>query len=752
MIHLDRTRDNMNPLLRRDLEERKTVNLDIWIQAVTGRSPETIRQWSDIIRQDKFCTDAIIDDAVTEYCALEKHETYRYRPWCQMANRILSLARKNIESLPPYAYADVQYYRNDPIIVEGNGRWDEYAHRKPDVVSMRKATFDHTWSRVQGQPDPLNPRMNKLCWPEIVSLTEFKDVPDRHLVELEKTWHLVLEAAKGRKGELASLEVKDMPPRRSPRNHAASTSGTGITSTPADIPRAPKSSRILISAGQKRKNTQFASQAVEKKPRVSQELEEEDKPEESTSSDPPKNVVEQVGSYALEMLASTHGTRLHSIIPLIQGSKVQFWYADASGFVVSTEICWISNFDKFAALLVALNCCTEEDMGLRMPGITLPTKKGRHPSPDPPLTLQGATLTMEHPDGGNIEVTMGEEIFTQYSLVGRRTNVYNIKTSPGVADCDLVIKMSFQPVCRHPEQDILRLAENAGVEHIPKAYIWTNQRTEWRLSNGIRGRFWPDNSTDQYYDERSFRWIIFKKYYALEKALDPLNMGYLFRQLLDCVNQLRTKACILHRDISLSNLMYDIRDGTIYLILNDFDLSSVVDQNGEPTGATARHRTGTLPFIAVDLLHNPDSPHYVRHDIESIFYVATWCAIKLPLEDTTVSETQRRRAQLQDWELHGAKSVARVKIEILHSDRFVKLPLSDDYAPYLPWLYQICKVMEAGQRAITDRKRELAVMGIIAEDSFNAETCGGHITYENVKKAMSVGMASVCKALTNVMV
>ncbi|OAX42207.1 hypothetical protein K503DRAFT_661385, partial [Rhizopogon vinicolor AM-OR11-026] len=84
---------------------------------------------------------------------------------------------------------------------------------------------------------------------------------------------------------------------------------------------------------------------------------------------------------------------------------------------------------------------------------------------------------------------------------------------------------------------------------------------------------------------------------------------------------------VRHRDISPSNLMFYFswdssgRDVAVG-ILNDYDLSSL------KKGPTGRERTGTVPFMAIDLLTKKslagEVEHLYRHDAESFIWVLTW--------------------------------------------------------------------------------------------------------------------------------
>lgn len=113
---------------------------------------------------------------------------------------------------------------------------------------------------------------------------------------------------------------------------------------------------------------------------------------------------------------------------------------------------------------------------------------------------------------------------------------------------------------------------------------------------------------------------------------------------------------ILHRDISISNIMFR-REGkrsvSVSGVLCDWDLArdsenarspdttglhAMQDSDGEEDVVIeiARYRTGTGPFMALDLLQERTvPPHLYRHDLESFFFVLVWfCAVYNPREQT----------------------------------------------------------------------------------------------------------------------
>ena len=90
------------------------------------------------------------------------------------------------------------------------------------------------------------------------------------------------------------------------------------------------------------------------------------------------------------------------------------------------------------------------------------------------------------------------------------------------------------------------------------------------------------------------------------------------------------KKGIQHGDISLGNLMWD--DERKVGILNDFDLAKFADQEG----ASGQDNTGTLPFMALDLLTEKglrgEVPRRYRHEAES-FAWSLICLCLATVED-----------------------------------------------------------------------------------------------------------------------
>jgi hypothetical protein len=125
----------------------------------------------------------------------------------------------------------------------------------------------------------------------------------------------------------------------------------------------------------------------------------------------------------------------------------------------------------------------------------------------------------------------------------------------------------------------------------------------------------------------------------------------------------------MHRDVSVNNLMVSVKEPWVGVLI-DLDLARDL-QATDQQGASSLHRTGTLPFMALDLLHDDsDYPHYHRHDLESFVYVLVWIAGRYE-DGREVDKTLFNRWCEDDW------------ASISH-DKLGFLSFSDQYDQFTP--------------------------------------------------------------------
>lgn len=99
---------------------------------------------------------------------------------------------------------------------------------------------------------------------------------------------------------------------------------------------------------------------------------------------------------------------------------------------------------------------------------------------------------------------------------------------------------------------------------------------------------------------------------------------------------------LLHRDISIDNVMYRYKNGKICGVLNDFDMAIYTSQ--QANSPLSQQRTGTRPFMALELLGTAPCKHIYRHDLESIMYVTIVLACF-----THASKEDQRKSEIGCW-------------------------------------------------------------------------------------------------------
>ena len=223
---------------------------------------------------------------------------------------------------------------------------------------------------------------------------------------------------------------------------------------------------------------------------------------------------------------------------------------------------------------------------------------------------------------------------------------------------NLVLKVSWPEKSRVAEWKIIKQAQTLGKNdkfiegHIPEVKC---ARDFGRYSTDHIRRF-LDLEQDGTSGSRTLRLIVMKRLWPIYD-LDGEQFWDAFWQCVMCMCSLpclrkttdTTTAGhyrlwvngIRHGDISLTNLLYDLCTGKPVGILNDFDLATWVDHS-----TTNHDRTGTIPFMAIDLLKDGldrRTPRLYRHDIESFSWVLAFVTVAhIEYKDRTIKISSRK--------------------------------------------------------------------------------------------------------------
>lgn len=165
--------------------------------------------------------------------------------------------------------------------------------------------------------------------------------------------------------------------------------------------------------------------------------------------------------------------------------------------------------------------------------------------------------------------------------------------------------------------------------------------------------------------------------------------------------------------------MFRKKDGKIFGVLNDYDLA-LLGTNDTPT---SKNRTGTKPFMAMDLLGKPTDVHRYRHDLESLFYVIVYVTSRYD------NGRELDNPPLQDWEDLGEVALKASKSQFLIDPL---PPTTPAYLNFDIWTNEIRNMLLEGHSAhanhiVALRRAERAAGNL---PLFDLETLGGRVSFK----------------------
>jgi len=177
--------------------------------------------------------------------------------------------------------------------------------------------------------------------------------------------------------------------------------------------------------------------------------------------------------------------------------------------------------------------------------------------------------------------------------------------------------------------------------------------------------------------------IVFRRLEDI-KFLDEEHMLIAFLDCFFCHWALWEQG-IEHGDISIGNLMCD--PVTKRGVLNDFDLARLRVPDRKPS---SKDHTGTLPFLALDLLNerafNGQVPRLYRHDAESF----NWCLVYVCICMKRDGNGQIGAAYphpLSSW-FTDAGNCYRSKLELRDDGLLEEFPIHQNIEPLVSGLYK----------------------------------------------------------------
>ncbi|KAJ2705292.1 hypothetical protein FB645_002542 [Coemansia sp. IMI 203386] len=104
------------------------------------------------------------------------------------------------------------------------------------------------------------------------------------------------------------------------------------------------------------------------------------------------------------------------------------------------------------------------------------------------------------------------------------------------------------------------------------------------------------------------------------KANSVIELLVIFADVIKCHDAIYKECKILHRDISINNILYYRTPDGVTGMLIDFGHS----KDKEDDSTTRDMRISTPPFMSINNLENNDTPRTVLADWESLIYTICW--------------------------------------------------------------------------------------------------------------------------------
>ncbi|CRK29157.1 hypothetical protein HYQ45_015072 [Verticillium longisporum] len=440
-----------------------------------------------------------------------------------------------------------------------------------------------------------------------------------------------------------------------------------------------------------------------------------------------------LGRYAREVLA-TQDTRRFVLGFTICGSFMRVWAFDRIGGIASEQFNINKNGYQFVFTVLGFLWMNEEELGF-----------------DPTILTANHERFIEIERNGSTErIIIDEVMLRARCIAGRATTCWKAHPEghPGML---LVIKDSWQYPERDEEGDLLYEVTDKGVANVARHYYHETvqiRETDDDVRNNVRrglditaatnyrprrpvppsdmpttdvprkdrtstGRKRPSSQTDSPLPpskrscsvsptkatsglpNRVHRRIIIRDYgKPIYKAT---SRSALLAALAGCIeghNGLR-KAGILHRDISINNLLInEDKDNPSWpSFLIDLDLA-IREQRGSASGA--KGKTGTRAFMAIGALLGEQ--HSFMHDLESFFWVLFWICIHYDMNGREVGPTE-----FDSWNYENDDGLAEKKKGVIADEEDFLNKAEKNFSPYyqslIPWVNRLRrKVFPNGRR------------------------------------------------------
>ncbi|EER36675.1 serine/threonine protein kinase Sgk2 [Histoplasma capsulatum H143] len=363
-----------------------------------------------------------------------------------------------------------------------------------------------------------------------------------------------------------------------------------------------------------------------------------------------KNTVLQISRYVRDIFTAQPTRRfVHAFA--VCGTKMETWVFDRSGPYSSGVLDVYKDPERFFQVILGYAMMSDEELGLN----TFTTQNG-----------DGArTITVERAESGEETVLRLDPapLCSQPAIVCRGMSCFLAKDGDKM---EAVAKFSWTSDKRRPEVDLLKLARQRGVKGVARVIghsaitSVTDMRDGLTFDNRYTFRSAAPSTTSSFTQSHSHN--------PLSQSFTQLRGLELLTALRDSIKAHRSLYLdrkILYRDISENNIIItnpEKAEGSSGMLI-DLDLGKEIG-----TRSGARHQTGTIEFMAIEVLLNVD--HTYQHDLESFFYVLIWQCGRHGWRFSGNPRDQPKDSLLTKWYTGTFRDITQIKQSDMGASEF----------------------------------------------------------------------------------
>ncbi|KAI9467833.1 hypothetical protein BX667DRAFT_214872 [Coemansia mojavensis] len=139
------------------------------------------------------------------------------------------------------------------------------------------------------------------------------------------------------------------------------------------------------------------------------------------------------------------------------------------------------------------------------------------------------------------------------------------------------------------------------------------------------------------------------------------------------------KCRLLHRDVSVNNILFTGEKETVKGMLIDFDVADPIDH---PNRDKRPNRSGTLPYMSIGNLKNNGVDRTALDDWESIIYIICWLGtLSINMDDQKL-QMNPDDYEISKWRAGTPEKIAGEKSVLLHANSIFRAFVLDNFVPH----------------------------------------------------------------------